>query len=568
MVSLQEAENAVLEKKYHTRVTTLCNNNCVFCLMDKQEKGCHKTLAQVKEELRDASEQKYQKLILSGGEPTIHPDIIEIVQYGKKLGFKKIQIITNGRMFSYPSFCSAIISAGLEEVTFSIHGHTPKIHDSLTNVSGSFSQIVTGIRNINKNKNMIVNADIVAVRQNYRHLPEIVDFVISLGIMEINLHSITPFGNAAKNLEMIAYDLSDAKNYFHEAIEVCKKRGAWVWTSRIPPKYLEGYEEYIRDSLKIVEEAEGMREVLEHEIVPSCHGKRCVYCKLQLVCPDIIETKKKIANGTTPDTLFVDVAQLYPTDFLKLPVANEIVLINPTKVSEETLKKAIEFAKKRTLNKLTLETSIEELAHTEFCNENILEGVSGLRVHIGQIPKLETYEKILEKLVFIKKGGIRTEVQIEVNKQNYTILPDLAFKLKNAAFDQYCFRYVEPRGRLYNGYDQVCIKIPEVAPYLIKAIAILNPNVIALDIPPCFLSAYGKKDMQYAISPKKWQIYASDFKGGVFDPCEYVRRIHKRIKVKGIRCSGCSFNSRCDGIFKKYVRLFGFSSLVPIRGQI
>ena len=73
--------------------------------MIKQNKfKLEKTTEQIKEDLNKARE-RCDSVVLVGGEPTIRKDIIEIVKYAKQLGFKKIQIQTNGRRFAYKNFC-------------------------------------------------------------------------------------------------------------------------------------------------------------------------------------------------------------------------------------------------------------------------------------------------------------------------------------------------------------------------------------------------------------------------------------------------------------------------------
>jgi len=86
--------DCIFEKKKWISITGLCNNNCMFCLdKDRPDKN-HKDLDKIKAEIKEAKEEGNSKLIISGGDPSIHPEIVDIVSYGKNLGYKKIQIIT------------------------------------------------------------------------------------------------------------------------------------------------------------------------------------------------------------------------------------------------------------------------------------------------------------------------------------------------------------------------------------------------------------------------------------------------------------------------------------------
>jgi len=61
----------------------------------------------------------YGRCILLGGEPTLHPDLIEIILYGYALGIQ-FALVSNGLRFADEAFCDEVIAAGLGEVTLSL----------------------------------------------------------------------------------------------------------------------------------------------------------------------------------------------------------------------------------------------------------------------------------------------------------------------------------------------------------------------------------------------------------------------------------------------------------------
>jgi len=280
-----QVENAISEKKKWISLTGLCNNNCIFCLDGDKKGRFHKSENQVKKEIDDGLKEGAARLVLSGGEPTIHPKIIDFVRYGKEKGYKKIQIISNGRMLAYSSFADSLKKAGLDEVTFSLHGHTKELHETLTGINGSFNQIITGIKNAQR-AGFIVNTDTTITKINYRHLPETISFIHSLGINEVNLMSIVPFGNAWENRKEVLYKPEEVVPYLHKGIDFCKKKNMVLWFSRFPVEYLEGCEKYIESYKKIVEEVLAREEDFFRK--PNCKGERCGYCGIRDVCDDIV----------------------------------------------------------------------------------------------------------------------------------------------------------------------------------------------------------------------------------------------------------------------------------------
>ena len=78
-----------------------CNNLCQFCVQgDKRFKFKNRTIKQIKQALEEAKDTGNNGVVFTGGEPTIHPNIIDVVFFASKLGFNPIQIQSNGRMFS------------------------------------------------------------------------------------------------------------------------------------------------------------------------------------------------------------------------------------------------------------------------------------------------------------------------------------------------------------------------------------------------------------------------------------------------------------------------------------
>jgi len=80
-------------------ITQKCNLNCPVCFASSGARGEHLPLKKVKEmiDFLVESENGNQELVqISGGEPTIHPDLIEIIRYLKQKGVKHVMLNSNG----------------------------------------------------------------------------------------------------------------------------------------------------------------------------------------------------------------------------------------------------------------------------------------------------------------------------------------------------------------------------------------------------------------------------------------------------------------------------------------
>ena len=95
-------------RKHWVRLVTACNSRCVFCLDTDTPRNVYIPEDDVRRELERGREQLHaDKVILSGGEGSIHPKFVDFVRYAKEIGYNRVQTVTNGVMFSKREFYHA-----------------------------------------------------------------------------------------------------------------------------------------------------------------------------------------------------------------------------------------------------------------------------------------------------------------------------------------------------------------------------------------------------------------------------------------------------------------------------
>ncbi len=292
--------NLAKKEKFWLSISHRCNNQCVFCHdKENQANGRFLALEEVKDKIEQAKKEGYQRLILSGGEASINPNFLKIVQFAHDLGFAEIQTITNGRYFYYPKFAEESVKAGLTEITFSLHGHNKELHDGFTGIKGSFGQALAGLANVRKYPQIIVNIDIVINKLNYKDLYDIIQFYAqNFGIYEFDLLQVIPFGQAWENKEKLFYDLKEAMPDLQKVWELAKNDKRFhIWTNRFPAQYLECYEFLIQDPVKMFDDVLGRKKMFEEfineGILMSClDQERCLPCNLKDFCDKLRELSK------------------------------------------------------------------------------------------------------------------------------------------------------------------------------------------------------------------------------------------------------------------------------------
>ncbi len=104
----------------HLVVTRRCNLSCGYCNeYDRVSPPVARELLEQRlEKLRDL---RTWMVCLTGGEPTLHPDLVPIVRRMKELGFRRRQVLTNGYRLG-KDLVEGLNDAGLTDLQISIDG--------------------------------------------------------------------------------------------------------------------------------------------------------------------------------------------------------------------------------------------------------------------------------------------------------------------------------------------------------------------------------------------------------------------------------------------------------------
>ncbi|MBD3359224.1 MAG: radical SAM protein [Candidatus Buchananbacteria bacterium] len=266
-----------------------CNNMCQFCVQgDKRFKFKNRTLNEIKKALKTANAQGSQGVVFTGGEPTLHDNILEAVKYANDLGFQSIQLQTNGRMLAYFGFCQKLIKAGINEFSPALHASIPQIHDELTSSPGAWEQVVQGIKNL-KLLNQFVLTNTVITSKNYKDLPALAKLFIDLGVDQFQFAFVHILGSAAQHKDWLVPQKSEIMPYVKKGLDVGIKANKRVMTEAIPYCLMTGYEDYIAEKIMPetqVVDAEGV--IASYAKYRHTEGKvkskECETCKYFKIC--------------------------------------------------------------------------------------------------------------------------------------------------------------------------------------------------------------------------------------------------------------------------------------------
>jgi len=238
--------------------------------------------------LINAKKDNCDGVVFTGGEFTIRKDCFELVKFAKELGFSRIQIQTNGRMFSNMEFCKKMVKAGANEFGPALHGYKAEIHDYLTSAPGSFKQTVQGIINLRTLGQYIIMNSLV-VKPNYRYAPHIAKLFVRLRVNQFQYAFVHAMGNAKKNFNSMVPYKSLALPYLKKGIDIAREGNVKVMVEAIPFCLMQGYEKYVSEIYippTRIEERNRVIKDFKEEV--KKYGKLkfefCKNCKFDLVC--------------------------------------------------------------------------------------------------------------------------------------------------------------------------------------------------------------------------------------------------------------------------------------------
>lgn len=115
-------------------ITDRCNLGCNFCFADPDNSKADPSFIEIRESLYDLINKGKSLVQLSGGEPTMRKDLVEIVRTAKEAGAKYIQLNTNGLLLGEnKQLVKDLAGAGLSFVFLQFDGTEDGIYQKLRN---------------------------------------------------------------------------------------------------------------------------------------------------------------------------------------------------------------------------------------------------------------------------------------------------------------------------------------------------------------------------------------------------------------------------------------------------
>lgn len=202
-------------------LTYRCNLNCIHCYCKgSEDKDKELTTKEWKKQLEEIRKEGCLWLTLTGGEPLLREDFLEIYSCAREKGFI-IAIFTNGQEFR-KEIIDYLVKFPPCIIELSLNGITQKTYESITQIEGSFLKIIETIHKlVDKKLPLMFKSNVL--QQNKHEIVKIKNWVEKL------------LGKSSHKECYFRYDVmvyprlnGDTRNcqhrvYFRDLVKICKK---------------------------------------------------------------------------------------------------------------------------------------------------------------------------------------------------------------------------------------------------------------------------------------------------------------------------------------------------------
>jgi radical SAM protein with 4Fe4S-binding SPASM domain len=215
-------------------LTYRCQNDCPHCYVGRPKDFPEISTEQWKGVIDRCWELGVPHLTFTGGEATLRPDLVELVQYAEDVGLVT-GLQTNGRRLRDRAYVDELLQAGLDHIQITLESHDPAIHDRMVGVEGAWQETVEGIKTVvDADVYMMTNTTITT--ENAAGIEETIAFAASLGVPTFGCNSLIFSGAAvAVGTAIREKDLEPILERVKEATAVQHLRLIWY----TPTQYCE-----------------------------------------------------------------------------------------------------------------------------------------------------------------------------------------------------------------------------------------------------------------------------------------------------------------------------------------
>ena len=277
----------------YIQVTRLCNQKCRFCSNPERESTL--TLADANDLVDDFVSRGYDGVILTGGEPTMHANLGEIIAHAHSRGIHA-RIITNGQTLADEARLRALVDAGLDHVHVSIQTDDPKLQAFLSCKDDSLANVLAAIENIDRH-GVAVDINTTINHYNAGHLDRLVRFLCERFpfLHHFVWNNLDPSMNRATQNPDVVHHLWEFEVSLFRAMSYLEATGRTFRAEKIPLCYMADFAWCSTETRKIVKGEERIVRFLDEKgmvretLFQHGKGRACLACRFDPICAGLYD---------------------------------------------------------------------------------------------------------------------------------------------------------------------------------------------------------------------------------------------------------------------------------------
>ena len=197
-------------------ITYKCPLKCAHCYA-KPQRHLDKelTTSEVKKVIDYLSNNDIKLITLTGGEPLVREDLIDILKYANEQNLH-VSLITTG---IFPEKIRKIISHDLvKRIQFSLDSSNPTIYNKMRGIDDLYDRLIQSI-NISKEENVRISICTTIMKQNYADILNIFRLTFKMDLDEYRLMRLMPCGIARKEYEKLAISFHEYRNLIRTLVD-------------------------------------------------------------------------------------------------------------------------------------------------------------------------------------------------------------------------------------------------------------------------------------------------------------------------------------------------------------
>ena len=186
-----------------------CPNRCIYCSSHSNPQATHIISFEIiKNVIDDAKSLGCKTVCLSGGEPFLHPQILDIISYIAKQQLT-CYVYTSGIYMkdevysSLPNEYIEAIRGMVDKVIFNVEADSSVLYDQIMGTDvGGFDMMKKSINDC-VSSGLVVETHVVPMQVNFKHLKSIFEMCYQLGVSKVSILRLVLQGRALENLSLV-----------------------------------------------------------------------------------------------------------------------------------------------------------------------------------------------------------------------------------------------------------------------------------------------------------------------------------------------------------------------------